>query len=484
MTNMEPWAKDWLEAQRNKGVKCLEIKQRGEKHYVYHSTTYWDKEQRKAIKTSKYLGRLDHEAGFIEGKKEEAFQPKETVPPEVRSVTEYGNSALLHEAMKDIKPLLMEGFPGNWEEIYALSMLRVTGNVPLKRVESSWQKLYNVESIEPDLKPKNLSDMLHSVGANREGQCVVFKHLLDKSQQLVYDLSCMFSRSMSISQAEKGYNKDKIHVPQINIALLCSVDSGLPTMIRSLPGSVRDIATLYNSINELDLRDKLLILDRGFSSEDVFKFLDARKIAYLIPTRRNSRYYDTRIHLNGHFRYHNRLIKCGRRMINNKYLYLYEDQVLLFEEQNTLYKRLDDGMITKNELHEEMKKAGRILILSNKEMSEQEAYELYKKRETVEKRFDAYKTALSADRLYLQDDESVFGHVFIAFLSLYAYSKLEAILKKADLNKKMTPIDLLFELSKIYHVDFGINSQITEVPKKIIDIEAKLGLSLFPTSKS
>jgi len=52
---MEQWAKDWLEAQRNKGVKCLEIKQRGEKHYVYHSTTHWDREQRKAIKTSKYL---------------------------------------------------------------------------------------------------------------------------------------------------------------------------------------------------------------------------------------------------------------------------------------------------------------------------------------------------------------------------------------------------------------------------------------------
>jgi len=127
---------------------------------------------------------------------------------------------------------------------------------------------------------------------------------------------------------------------------------------------------------------------------------------------------------------------------------------------------LDDGVITKNDLHEGMKKAGRILILSNKEMSEQEACELYKKRETVEKRFDAYKTTLSADRLYLKDDESVFWHVFIAFLSLYSYSKLESILKKVDLNKKMTPIDLLFELSKIYHVDFGINGQVTEIPKK------------------
>ncbi len=38
-----------------------------------------------------------------------------------------------------------------------------------------------------------------------------------------------------------GYNKDKIHVPQINLALLCSADTGLPTMIRALSGSVNDI---------------------------------------------------------------------------------------------------------------------------------------------------------------------------------------------------------------------------------------------------
>lgn len=480
---MEQWAKDWLEDQRKKGVKCLEIKQRGEKHYVYHSTTHWDRDQRKAIKTSKYLGRLDREEGFVESSNV-GTQSKKAAIPEVRSVTEYGNSILLRESMKEIKPLLMEGFPDNWEEIYSLSMLRVTGNVPLKRAESSWQKLYNIESIEPNLKPNGLSRMLHNVGMNREGQEFVFKTLLDQSPQLVYDLSSMFSRSMNISLAEKGYNKDKIHVPQINIALLCNADSGLPTMIRSLPGSVKDIATLCNSIRELDIRNKLLLLDRGFFSEDVFLFLDERKISYLIPARRNSHYYDTRIHLNDHFRYHGRLIKCGSRMVGNKYLFLFEDQVLFFEEQNTLYEKLDAEKISKSELQEDLKKAGRILILSNKEMSEKEAYDLYKRRETVEKRFDTYKSTLSADRLYLQDNESVFGHVFIAFLSLFAYCKLEMLLKKANLNKKMTPIDLLFEFSKVYHINFGEEGRVMEVPKKIRDIEEKLGLSIFPTQGS
>jgi len=114
-------------------------------------------------------------------------------------------------------------------------------------------------------------------------------------------------------------------------------------------------------------------------------------------------------------------------------------------------------------------------------MSEQDAYELFKRRESVEKMFDTYKSTLSADRLYLQDDESVFGHVFIASLSLYAYCKLELLLKKAKLNKKMTPTDLLFEFSKVYHINFGERGRVMEVPKKIKDIEAKLGLNIFPT---
>jgi transposase len=256
-------------------------------------------------------------------------------------------------------------------------MVRVSGNVPLKRVKDAWEKLYNAGDINPSLNPKNLSNVLRDVGVNRAGQNVLFKELADMSDQLVYDLSSVFSRSMSISQAEKGYNKDKIQLPQINLALLCSADTGLPTMIRALPGSVKDIKTLYYSINELDI-------------------------------------------------------------------------------------------------------GGKILIVSDMDVKKQEIYYLYKKREVVEKLFDTYKTVLNADKLYLQDDESVFGHVFIAFLSLYIHCKLEQLLKKAELNHKLTPIDLLFKYSKVYHLEMRGRGMITEVPKKVRDLDEALGLYMFP----
>ena len=152
----------------------------------------------------------------------------------------------------------------------------------------------------------------------------------------------------------------------------------------------------------------------------------------------------------------------------------------MLEERKTLYRKLDENKIDRNELRERMKKAGRILILSNLKVEEVEIYELYKKREGIEKMFDTYKTVLNADKLYLQDDESVFGHVFVSFLSLYIYCSLEQLLKRGELNRKITPIDLLFKYSKVYHVDVGEKSIITEIPKKVMDLEKRLRLDIFP----
>jgi hypothetical protein len=472
---MEQWARDWLEGERARGIKRLEIKVKGTKHYVYESTTHWDSMLRKRVKTSKYLGKLDPEQGLIEPQGMNAINSEP-----IRNVTEYGNAMLLRMAMDDLKPLLISAFPDRWEAIYALSMIRICGNVPLKRSKVVWEKLYNPDTIYPNMSPGAVSKLLHAVGVDREAQDIVFQGILDNSDQLIYDLSTMFSRSMSILQAEKGYNKDKIHLPQINLALLCSADSGFPTMIKSVPGSVRDIKTLSNTIHEMDIRGKTLILDRGFFSEDVIKELSEAKIDFVLPTKRNSHYYDVRIHLTEHFQYHKRLIECGKRKVDEIVLYKFEDLDLKLEETKTLYQRLDEGRIDKNELREKLKKTGTILILSSKDMPEQEMYELYKKRERVEKMFDTYKNVLDADRLYLQDDESVFGHVFISFLSLYAYCKLENMLKKAKINRKMSPMDLMLQYSKVYHIEIGDRTIISEVPKKIMDLEKMLGTNVFP----
>jgi len=114
-------------------------------------------------------------------------------------------------------------------------------------------------------------------------------------------------------------------------------------------------------------------------------FLSGKHISYVLLTRINSHFYDTRVHINGHLYYHDRLIRYGKRECDNFFLYLFEDQDIMLEERKTLYRRLDDGKIDKKELRERMKKAGKILIISNLDVDGNEIYDLYKGRELLKR---------------------------------------------------------------------------------------------------
>lgn len=109
-----------------------------------------------------------------------------------------------------------------------------------------------------------------------------------------------------------------------------------------------------------------------------------------------------------------------------------------------------------------------------------ELYNLYKSRDLVEKHFETFKSELSADKIYLNDSFSVFGHFFIAFLALYLYCKIMNRLKKEDLNSKHSPKDLLLKLSKVFKVDPGSHHIITEVPKQVRNIAEEIKLGIIP----
>ena len=97
----------------------------------------------------------------------------------------------------------------------------------------------------------------------------------------------------------------------------------------------------------------------------------------MLPTKRNSHYYDTRIHLNEEFIYHDRLIKCGKRKLGERFLYLFEDQDLKLEEQKTIFRKKEEGKIDDEEHSLRQKRAGKFLIISNYDIEKKEMYVLY-----------------------------------------------------------------------------------------------------------
>ena len=385
------------------------------KPYVYHSTSRYDPVTKKPKKVSKYLGRLDQKYGLI--RKEDRI-PVQPVKNPI-TIHEYGNAAIIEEELHDILPVLMNAFPTSYAEIYALVTIRVAGYVPLKRVGDLWSKVAGPNSIQPDCSPKNLSAVLHDIGLNRSSQQQVFSYLSSNSEQLIYDLSYIESYSSNITFSENACISEGIYHNHHHIALFCSRDNGMPVMIRSVPGSINDVSTLKLSLKEIDVQNKVILLDRGFISEDNFKEMLTRSIRFIIPLKRDSIHYKTRIHLTGSFSFHSKLIHCGKRSIGDFMLYRFENEDLALDEKKTLYSKFERGDISREELNSALKKVGLVLFLTTVDLPEQEVYELYKSRDMVEKHFDTFKNELRADKVYLRSNEALFGHLFTSFLSLY-----------------------------------------------------------------
>ncbi|MHB8549186.1 MAG: IS1634-like element ISFac6 family transposase, partial [Thermoplasmataceae archaeon] len=80
---MEDWVRKIVEEERKKRNIPLEAKPLNGNYYLYYSTSRYDRTTRKAVKVSRYIGRITR-TGITEKAKE------------IRSVYEYGNSALVY----------------------------------------------------------------------------------------------------------------------------------------------------------------------------------------------------------------------------------------------------------------------------------------------------------------------------------------------------------------------------------------------------
>jgi hypothetical protein len=60
------------------------------------------------------------------------------------------------------------------------------------------------------------------------------------------------------------------------------------------------------------------------------------------------------------------------------------------------------------------------------------------------------------------------------------YCKLEKELKKTGLLQRFSPTDVLEEFSKVYLFTDGTREVVSEIPRKVAELEAKLGVDVFP----
>lgn len=466
---MEEWVKEILKKEREIRKLPLEAKELNNNYYLYRSTTHWDKKEKKVKKDSEYIGRITPK-GVIEKKKSN----------DVRSIFEYGNSEFLHLLAHDIIEPLKKSYYDRWKEIIACSIVKTVQPLPLRLIKSRWEKLHISQKIDASLSPNTLSDVLREIGKDYASQKEFFDGLMVDSKTLIFDLSSIFSYSENLKYAEKGHNADHLYLNQINFMLFFSMDMQLPVLLKPLPGSVRDIKALKTVIDEVNVKDSTVVIDRGFASYVIPDMLEDFGLNFILPLRRNFVDIDYCWNLDYTFSYRKRGIKWGRKRIGTNFLYLYEDVKLRAEEETTFLHLMNGKKRTIVEYKEESPKFGKIAILSNRDVGGETIYLMWKDREKIEVAFDALKNELENDKTYLDDDDAVRGYFFISFLSLYLYYKILNLLRKAKLVEKVSVNEVLLELSKVYEIHLGEKRKLSEIPNKVLKLAESLDLNIFP----
>lgn len=468
---MEKYLNDVLKEVREELKVPLEIKKIGKSYYLYHSTTYWDKKEKKRKKFTRYIGKVTKK-GLIK-KDEERYK--------ARGIYEYGNGKLLYDLVEEISAALEEAFPYTHKEIKAMGIVKVIRDTPIKMVKGMWEKLHLSLEEGLHLSPSTLSEKIREIGRDREGQEDFYNAIKKDGLTIAVDLSSIFSYSRNLRLAEKGYNKEHLDEKQINFLMMYSIKEGLPIYLRCTGGSIREIKIMKQLIKEVDLKGKVLILDRGFSSYEMVELLQKEGIKYIIGLQRGFTIIDYDKELTDIFTYRRKGIYCGREKTEWGWLYLYEDIKLKAEEESNYIEKVEEGKKRMEELRRERKRFGRIGLLTNLDLTYKEVYSYYKQREEIELVFDGMKNELENDKTYLSDEDGVRGYFFICFIAIYLYFKVLQLIKKAGLTEKLSVKELLHELSKVYLICYKDGKKhLSEIPKKTEELCEKLNINLFP----
>jgi len=471
---------EWVKKYRAKNV---EIRQINNTYYAYRRHNVWDSAKKKSRRiTDEYLGKVTPE-GIIPAKHKRGLHQ---IDADKITIKEFGASALVAKTTTELCSKLQKTHLSSWKELFCLSVMRFFHASPLKNMNTHF-KYSGLSEMYPDisLNPKSVSELLRSVGSDRSSMVEFMKSLMEGSKYMVVDSTAIFSQAENISYLANGHNSRGEYMPQINMLLLFSRDKNKPVFFRLLPGSINDVSSIKQTLDESDIHDAVFVGDKGFHSEKNVQLLDGERIDYILPLRRNSEMIDyaatksiDRKLFDGYFFFEKKVVWHKSYKNGEHIIILFLDDRLRTDEQQTFLQRVNQPQpdVTIDEYHEKQHTFGTIAIITKKNIPAQDAYTYLKSRLCIENAFDAFKNIIEADRTYMRTDQHMQGWIFMNFLSLYIYYTIYGYLIKNKLNNKFSPKDVMMHFSRVHKAKIGGKEILTEIPKTTRELLKKMKL--------
>jgi transposase len=391
-----------------------------------------------------------------------------------------------------------------------------------------WNDL-TVTPCDKQITSQRISDLFKQISYNDRME--FFKKwgkVRAEQEYIAFDITSISSYSKLIEMVETGYNRDEENLPQINLGMLFGETSLLPIFYNLYPGSINDVKTLSNMLKLtefLEMKEMKFVMDKGFFSKinvdemmgksNKYKFsvavpfstsfakdaVDAARENIGLPSNAiiikdeiiqavtiNQKWGTKKIYT--HVYFNKDKYATDEKALLKKILLL-EQEILSQNRVSTneikyekyfKIRNLKSGInvqrIDEN-IKEVLKYKGYFVVISNDIKNANEALEIYRNKDVVEKSFDNLKNELDLNRLRIHSDKAMDGRIFIGFIALILQSHIHKVMKTKDLYKKFTKEKLLYEVKKIKRIEFANKKPIiTEISKKQRDIFAAFDIPL------
>lgn len=162
------------------------------------------------------------------------------------------------------------------EAIIALALNRIIRLVAI-HLFSFWYEESTLALINPELPVSSqaISNLLADIGTSGvpEKFMLMLVQEIGTKSTLVFNITSLSSYSPLISLLEYGYNRDGLDLPQINVSVILDANHAIPVMYDIYPGSIVDIVTRKNTINNIracGVKEYSMVLDRFFSVKETW----------------------------------------------------------------------------------------------------------------------------------------------------------------------------------------------------------------------
>jgi transposase len=501
--------------------------------YVYKQKSVWDKDKKRSRNKQVCIGKRDPESGEIiyneRFSTQEALNAAAEGDTSVTSIS-LGQSMVLDDAASraGITRILSQVFEDSIAAKLVSLAYAVVADSGKMYHAAAWMESHACPRQDRPLDPAAITRFLESITkSDVETFLRVWAQAkADKLGLYCFDITSISSYAKGLSGVEWGYNRDKDKLPQINLTLLTSIASGLPVFYEDLPGSLPDVRAIHKlsaRLKKYGLNKIVLLLDRGFLSQDNMEELMDSNTKFMMPLRSDFTlsqtlidgvrddiedmdniidtndahsaaiyattkvaklagrriwyhiYFDTLAKEASLLRMYEKIAVCEAELKSGD---LDRDHAELYEKYFIIKETPKRGRSVKRNM-DEIKKykidyAGLWVIATNAEKDASQALAAYRKRNDVECQFKDLKDELDMDRLRMHSDATVTGRLLVQFISLVILEQIRKVMTASKLPKSLTVSEMFRRLGTYQKMVFSgkyrpIVSTPTKLQRKVFD---------------